>query len=101
MPHRSAAVSRKSVAIEIDDVDVDRPQRVTLFENPRSLVYQRVNAAMNDLFGADLPLRNSCLRAPLPHQRRHLGIGTRAPVLVVAVPSLRCFLSVSSHFTKT
>src|SRR4030088_3221183 len=100
MPHRSAPVRRKSVAVEIDDVDVDGPQRVSLFENPSSLIYQRVNAAIDDLFGGNLPLRHSCLRAPFPHQRMHLGVRTRAPTLVVAVPPLHRFLSVAPHFTK-
>src|SRR6266851_746149 len=101
MPHGPAAVSRESVTIEIDDVDVDRPQRVSFFKNPGASVDQRVNTAIDNLFGGNLPRRNSALGAPLLHQRSHFGIGTRAPVLVVAVPPLRRFLSVAPHFTKT
>src|SRR5208283_4637431 len=89
------------VTVEIDDVDVDRSQRVSFFENPSSLIHQRIDATLDDLRGRDLPLRNSCLRAPLSHQRGHFGICARAPVLVVAVPSPCCFLAVTPHFTKT
>src|ERR1019366_6087028 len=41
MPHRPAPIGGKSVPVEIDDVDVDCPQRVSLFQNPRSFIYQR------------------------------------------------------------
>src|SRR5208283_4765456 len=101
IPHRPTAIGGKSVTVEIDDVDVDCPQCVSLFENPRSLIYQRIDAAIDDLRGRDLPLRDSSLRAPLPHQRSQLGINARAPVFVVEIPSPHGFLTVMPHFTKT
>src|SRR6202521_3365639 len=101
IPHRPAPVAWKSIAVEIDDVNVNCTQRISFFENPRSFVYQRIDAAIDDLRIGDLPLRDSCVRAPPSHQRAHLGIHAGAPVFVVEVPSPHRFLPVSPHFTKT
>src|SRR6202795_3684018 len=45
IPHRPAPVAWKSIAVEIDDVNVNCTQRISFFENPGSLVYQRIDAA--------------------------------------------------------
>src|SRR5271157_4195983 len=76
MPHRTASIRGKSVTVEIDDVDVDGAERVSFFENARSFVHQRIDAAIDDFFGGDLSLRDSRIRAPLPDQRGYFGICT-------------------------
>src|SRR5579872_7598832 len=57
MPHGAAAVGGKSITIEINNVDVDGTQSVSLFENPRSFVYERINAAIDDLLRGNVSLR--------------------------------------------
>src|SRR5579863_3164731 len=101
MPHGPPAIGGESVAVEIDDVDVHRTQRVSFFENPRSLIHQSVDATIHNFVSRDLPLRNACLSAPLSHKRSHLGISARTPVLVVPIPSLERFLAIAPHFTET
>ena len=51
VPHRSASISGKSVAVEINDVDVHRAQSVAFFEEARAFVDQRVEATIDDLYG--------------------------------------------------
>ena len=65
IPHRTAAVGGESVTVEINDVDVDGAECVALFENSRAFVDERIGAAIDDLIGGDLALRDTCLRAPL------------------------------------
>src|ERR1022692_856944 len=101
MPHRAAPIGGKSVPVEINDVDVDCPQRVSLFQNPRSLIHQRIDTTIDDLRCGNLPLRDSRVRVPLSHQGGQFGIRAGAPVFVVPVPSPQRFLAVPTHFTKT
>src|SRR5208282_1063518 len=101
MPHRPAPIGGKSVPVEIDDVDIDRPQRVSFFQNPRSLIHQRIDTTIDDLRRGNLPLRDARVRVPLPHQVGQFGIHAGAPVFVVPVPSPQRFLAVPTHFTKT
>ena len=44
VPHRAAAVRGEAVAVDVDDVDIDRTCGEALFEDPRPLVDQGVNA---------------------------------------------------------
>src|ERR1700691_1054907 len=101
IPHRTTAIGGETIAVEIDDVDVNRPQRVSFFENSRALIYQRIDAAIDDLDSRDLPLRDSCVRAPLAYESGHFGISARTAVLVVLVPSLPGFLAIAAEFTET
>src|SRR5271154_3598523 len=98
MPHRASPISGKSVAVDVDNVDVDGAERISLFENSRPLIHQRIDAAIDDFFRGDLPLWDSSLRAPLANQGALLGILTRTPVLVVQIPSPRRFLAKPPHF---
>ena len=47
--HRAAAGAREAVAIAPDHVDVGRAARDALVEDPRALVDERVDAALDDL----------------------------------------------------
>src|SRR6187431_2216965 len=47
--HRAATGARETIAIAPDHVDVGRAARDALVEDPRSLVDQRVDAALDDL----------------------------------------------------
>src|SRR5277367_2396365 len=88
VPHGTTAVGGKSVAVEINDVDVGGAQRVSLFENPGAFVYQRIDATIDDFVVGDLSLRDSRFSAPLTDQRGHLGIPAASTIFVVAIPSL-------------
>src|SRR5579872_1858857 len=101
MPHGAAAIGGKSITVEINNVDVDGTQRESFFENPRSFVYQRINTAIDNFVSGNVPLRNSCFRAPLPHERGHFRIRARTAILVVPVPSFRRLLAVAAKFAKT
>jgi hypothetical protein len=65
MPHGPPAIGGKSVAVEIDDVDVQGAERDAFFEQTRSLVDQRVDTAVDDFFRGDLALRNAGFGSPL------------------------------------
>src|SRR3974377_581350 len=48
--HRSSAIWRKPVTGQIDDIDVDRAQRIPLFENSGALIDQGVSTTVQNLF---------------------------------------------------
>src|SRR4029077_14219596 len=98
---RATAISGESVAIEIDNVDINRPQRVALLQNARTLVDQCVDATINNLVSVDLPLQNVGLRSPLFCPRGYFGIRDRNPILIVLVPARTTLLSKAAHFAET
>ena len=51
IPHRTAAIGRESVAVQINDVDVDGAQRDAFLENARALIHQGIDATVDDFFG--------------------------------------------------
>src|SRR5262245_38863523 len=53
VPHRAAAPRRVAVAVDVDDVYVDGPQRDAFFQDLRAFVDQRVLRAFDDLFFGD------------------------------------------------
>ncbi len=59
--HRTATPRGKTVAIDIDDVDVARPLRNSLFHNAHALVDQRVDQSIHDLvIGNSTTLYTQC-----------------------------------------
>src|SRR5215471_1714286 len=100
IPHWPAAVRREAVAVDIDDVDIDGAQRVTLFENAGAFVDQRVDAAVDDLFLRDRVLLDAGLGSPLADQAGDLGIGDGTPVLVILVPAGAGLLPVAAHLAE-
>src|SRR5258707_12733950 len=50
MPHGTTAISRETIAVEIDDIDVHGAQRIALYEDPRAFVDEGVDAAVEDFF---------------------------------------------------
>src|SRR5579863_7116307 len=99
-PHRAAAMCRKAVAIEVNDVDVHGAKRKAFFQDARALVDQGVNATVHDLLRGNLPLRDSRLGGPLAHESGHFGIGTRPPVFIVLVPARAGLLAVPTHLAQ-
>src|SRR5260221_5365103 len=101
VPHWTAAVRRKAVTGEINDVDVHRSQRVTFFQNARAFVHQRVDTAIDDLFGGNLALLDAGFAGPLAHEPRDFRIGNPAALRVVLVPARAGLLSVAPEFAET
>ena len=64
VPHRSAAIGRKAVTVEIDDVDVDGAQSKPYFKNARALVHQSVDATIDNFILGDFALWNACFDGP-------------------------------------
>src|SRR5580658_6946590 len=64
--HRAAAISRKSIAVEIDHVDIAGPIRNALAQHLAADVHERQKASLDDLLVA----YGAGLDAVLP---RHLG----------------------------
>src|SRR5437763_1622819 len=100
IPHRPAAMSREAVAVDVDDVDVARPQRIVFFQDARAFVYQSVEAAVQNFLARNLPLGDFRFRGPFSYQSGYFRIGDCAPVFVVFVPPSAGLLAESSHFAK-
>src|SRR5467141_1556082 len=98
--HGTTAISRETIAVEIDDIDVHGAQRIALYEDPRALVHKSVEAAIDDFFSRDLALRNSCFGGPLPHQLSHFGGGKGVPLVVIFVPACPGLLAISAELTE-
>src|SRR5258708_30629485 len=50
IPHGTTAIGRESVAVQVNDIDIDGSQRKTLFGGTRAFVGERVEAALDDFF---------------------------------------------------
>src|SRR6202171_3643563 len=98
--HRAAALVGKTVAGEIDDVDVHGPQRVTLFQNARTFVDQGVNAAVDNFLCADLPLLDASFSCPLTDQLSNFRIGNGATLGVIFVPTCASLLTVTAQLAQ-
>src|SRR3981081_2213041 len=98
VPHRSSAISRKSVPIQVNDVDVDGAQSDALLEDARALIHESQDTAVDDFLRRDLALRNAGCGSPLAQNAGYFGIGNPVPVLVVLVPAGAGFLAITSHF---
>ncbi len=79
--HRPAPVSRESVAVDVDDVDVGRALGDAFAEDLRALVHEREDAPVDDLGVGDLPLLDPILlRAAADDLLDHRsGTGNRLP----------------------
>src|SRR5262249_17600402 len=94
------AISRKSISVEVDEVDVARPRRVTSLEDTGTFIDQNVNAAIHDFFRHDLTLGDVRFKRRLADQFGHFGIGNRPPVFVVLVPAGSRLLAEASHLAQ-
>src|SRR5258706_5432586 len=56
VPHGAAPMRGKTVAVEIDDVDVDGTERDAFFEEVRAFVHLRVDATVDDFVRCNLAL---------------------------------------------
>src|SRR6266436_123199 len=100
MPHGTTAIGRKSVAVQVNDVDINGAQSIALFEDSSAFVHERVKAAIDNFFSGDLALGNPCFGGPLPYQLSHFGIGKGAPPVVIFVPAGTGFLSITPQLAK-
>src|SRR5437773_9662525 len=86
--HRSATPRGKSVAVQPDDVDVDRSRRDSLAQNLRAFVDHAVETALDDLLVADRTALDAGLSRMLDDHLLDHGIGDRrAAAFFVAVPA--------------
>src|SRR5476651_1124027 len=87
-PHRAAAIDRPAVAVDPDDVDVERALGHLLLEDLGALVHHREQAALHDLLVGDGAAGDAELLRGLLDDLLDLGIGDRRAVgqivLVVA-----------------
>src|ERR1051326_3725065 len=101
VPHGTAAVSRKSVASDIDHVDIHRAQRIAFFQDARTFVDEDVNRALDDLLFTNLALRDSCLCAALRDDRLGIGVIVPLAILVIFIPAGTGLLTVTARFAET
>src|SRR5580700_6161459 len=101
VPHRPTTISGESVAIDINDVDVDGPQRVAFLQNPRAFVHQRVDDAVDDLFIGNRARCYTGVLARLPDQAVDFRIVHRLAVGIVFIPAGASLLPVLSLLAET
>src|SRR5271168_4142483 len=99
IPHRPAAIGWKSVAVDIDDVDIDCAQSISLFENACAFVDQGIDAAIGYFLRRYLALRDAGFAGPFFRQCCDVGIRRGLPILVVFVPACAGFLAEATHLT--
>src|SRR6185295_18938938 len=96
--HGAAPMNREAVAIDVDDVDVRGAEREALLEDPRPLVDEGVDAALEDFLVGDGAALDSPLLRGLGDERLDLGIGLRrAAALLVAIPARAGLLAEAPH----
>src|SRR3989442_7654925 len=83
MPHGTTAIGRKSVAVQVNDVNIDGAQGIAVIEDTSAFVHERVKAAIDDFFSRDLALGNPCFGGPLSYQLSYFGVGKGAPLVVI------------------
>src|SRR5512142_961335 len=99
--HGAAAMERKAVAREIDDVDVRCARRDALLQDARAFVHERQHAALDDLVVGELARRDADV-LPMPRDQRIDGrIGQRiAPARLVAIPARPALLAEAALFAQ-
>src|SRR6266571_109510 len=100
IPQGTTAIGGKSVAVQVNDVDIDGAQSIALFEDSSAFVHERIEAAIDNFFSGDLTLGNPCCGGPLPYQLRHFGIGKGTPLVVIFVPADAGFLPITPQLAK-
>src|SRR6266704_3882148 len=100
IPHGTTAIGGESVAVQVNDVDIDGAQSIALFEDSSAFVHERIEAAIDNFFSGDLTLGNPCCGGPLPYQLRHFGIGKGTPLVVIFVPAGAGFLPITPQLAK-
>src|SRR6266566_598291 len=100
IPHGTTAIAGESVAVQVNDVDIDGTQSIALFEDTSAFVHERIKAAIDDFFSRDLALGNPCFGGPLPYQLSHFGVGKGAPLFVIFVPAGAGFLPITPQLAK-
>src|SRR5271168_3616122 len=97
IPHRTATMCGKTVAVQINDVDVGSTQSVTFFQNARTLVDERVDTAIRDFLGGDLPLHNSGLGNPFANEFIDSRVRDCPPLVIISIPTCAGFLPESAE----
>src|SRR5580704_3222164 len=100
VPHRPAAIGWETVAVEVDDVDIDGAQCESFFKDARTLVHQSVDAAIHDFLPGYFALRNSGFGGPLADQQRDFRIRNGAAVFVIFVPASARLLPETAHLAE-
>ena len=86
--HGTAPVGRKSISVQIHDIDIGTALCDPFLDDAGTLVDERVDAALHDLMVAHLARREAFLRAVFLDDRAHLRVrdgvaGSR----IVAIPA--------------
>src|SRR5580693_5778773 len=100
VPHWSATIGREAVTVQVDDVNVDGAQSVTFLEDACALIYQRVDAAVDNFFFGNLPLSDTRFHCPFAHQLGDFRIRNCAAVFVILVPASSGFLAIAAHLAE-
>src|SRR6266699_2863401 len=100
IPHGTTAIGRKSVAVQVNDVNIDGAQGIAVIEDTSAFVHERIEAAIDNFFSGDLALGNPCFGGPLPYQLSHFGVGKGAPLFVIFVPAGAGFLPITPQLAK-
>src|SRR5229473_3698922 len=96
--HRTAAMTRKSEAVAVDDVDIAGAKRKTFLEHARPFVGQCRRDPCDDLLVGDSLASEATPGRRLGRQLLDERIrNPRATAGFVPVPSRACFLTVAAH----
>jgi len=79
IPHGAAAISGKPISVQVNDVDIDRPQCDALLKNARSFIHESINTTLNDFVRQNVTVWNTGFAAPLTYQVLDFRIGNSAP----------------------
>src|SRR5580704_7652278 len=101
IPHGTAAMRRKTVTIQINNVDIGSAQRVTFFQNAGTLVDECIDRAIGDFLSGDFTLHNSSLGNPLANELMDRRVRDCPPLVVIFVPTRSGLLPESTEFTQT
>src|SRR5215472_4327599 len=100
IPHGTAAIRGEAVAIDVDDVDIDRAQGEALLKDVRAFIHQRIHAAIDDLLLGNVALRDIRFRSPIANHAPYFRIGNGAAILIVLVPTCPGLLTIAADFAK-
>src|SRR5579875_414861 len=100
VPHGAAAVSGKTIAGEVDGIDIGGTQGITFFEDARAFVDHGINAALENFAVRDPALGNARCRGGFPDEVFNAGIGDGFALLIVAIPAAGGFLAEPAHFDE-
>ena len=99
--HRAAAKQRKTVAAQVDHVDVGGTQRDAFFQNARAFIDHGIHQPLNDLLVSDAaPLNADVGRMLDDHRVDRLARNRLALARLVVVPAGARLLTETAHLAQ-